>query len=468
MRFYIKDNVVYKNKETIKNIDFEIFNPNLEEKNLYIGENGVGKTFHLHVVSSLAYLASDYEITPVQDYDRQRVIQDLADADIGDMFESRQADEELMIQHQTSYYGDEKKGNVSVPEDLSDIDEDVRKALEITAKMTQALDRHYCVKIGPQAKSFFNENNVIYYSNSQFPSNVTFFSKRASSFRAEDVDVGFWMLYRKLKECSHLKIKLWLNNSLGFNDCSKIIDVFKTQEWHDKIKYKYRKIFNFYNGELFSSLVKGNPILNKFVRWIEKNRGSFSPSYEYPFEKTNEDGRLSHLSVDSYLILIMLKEYLGNFNFEIYYDDIPLSKLNSGKRYLLTLDCLENVYNNGKNTVLIIDEPENSLHLSIQEKIAESKVNTLVATHSPAFAMSIMSRYPNEFKLHILKKDSDRFLVEEIVEEDYLDNNSLDSIAAEFFSYSPFLERWNELNGHINKSNLIDVNEFYRDLEKLK
>ena len=468
MRFYIKDNVVYKNKETIKNIDFEIFNPNLGEKNIYIGENGVGKTFHLHIVSSLAYLASDYRITPVQDYDRQRVIQDLADAEIGDMFDSRQADEECLIQHHTSYYSDEKKENASVSERVSDFDEDVRKALKIGAKMTQALDRHYCVKIGPVAKSFFDANNVIYYSNSQFPSNVTFFSKSASSFQAEDVDVGFWMLYRNLKEKSHLKIKIWLNNSLGSKDCSEIMNVFKTQGWHDKIKYKYRKIFNFYEGRVFSSFETGNNFFGWIVNWIEKNRNSFSPSYEFPFEQIDENGDKHYFPVDFYLIILMLKEYFETFNYEVYYDDIPLSKLNSGKRYLLALDCLENVYNDGKNTVLIIDEPENSLHLSIQEKIAESKVNTLVATHSPAFAMSIMSRYPNEFKLHILKKDSDRFLKEEIVEDNYLDNNSLDSMAAEFFFYSPFLERWNELNGHINKGNLIDVNEFYRDLEKLK
>lgn len=468
MQFYITDNVVYKNKDVLGNVDFEIINPNLEEKNIYIGENGVGKTFHLHVVSSLAYLASDYDIIPVQDYDRQRVIQDLADARIGDMRTNHQPDEECLIQHRTSYYGDEEKENESVPEGLSDID-DVRKALEIGAKMKQALDRHYCVKIGPEAKSFFDTNNVIYYSNSQFPSNVTFFSKSASSFQADDVDVGFWMLYRNLKEKSHLKIRIWLNNSLGSKDCSEIMNVFKTQGWHDKIKYKYRKIFNFYEGGVFSSLATtGNRFFDWVVNWIENNRSKFSPSYEFPFEKDDGNGVKRHFPVDSYLIILMLKEYFDTFNYEVYYDDVPLSKLNSGKRYLLALDCLENIYNNGKNTVLIIDEPENSLHLSIQEKIAESKVYTLVATHSPAFAMSIMSRYPNKFKLHVLKKDSGGVLEEEIVEDNYLDNNSLDSMAAEFFFYSPFLERWNELNGHINKSNLIDVNEFYRDLEKLK
>ena len=433
MKIYIKDNEVFKNATPLNDIDFDLPDNNLLKKNIYIGENGVGKTFLLQVFTSIAFLRLNYDKDPLYEMDRQRVIQYLYDAGIGEMLEKGRPNNNLLIQHFTSYYGEKNRERES-NQVMSDVDDDVKKALDMGARLIKGLERTYCVKIGKNAADFFDHRNVVYYSNSQYPSNISFFSDRVSSLRPNDVDVPFWMLYRGLDEKTHFKIRFWLNNSVPLFSPEKAQSDILDNDWQKNEKYKYRHIFNYYKSDFFANLSR-NPFFKDLMKWIKDSSKKDNPQLEIPFNDFN---------AENYLILLMLKEALGNFNFEVFYDDISFTKLNSGKRYLLTLECIKHIYTDDAQTMLIIDEPENSLHLSIQEQIAENENRTIIATHSPAYAMSIMTKYPKAFELHILVKDDERKLREDVVEDDYLNNISLDSIAAEFFAYCPFLERWNE------------------------
>ena len=189
---------------------------------------------------------------------------------------------------------------------------------------------------------------------------------------------------------------------------------------------------------------------------------------------------LNSLSTYDYIAMLLFKEADITVNYELYNKEngkeAPYSKLNSGKKYLLALKCLKYVYAESKQkTVIIVDEPENSLHMNSLQEIASSEDEGCifwVATHSPAYAMSLIKNDINDededddVVLHIASK-KDGLLREEICSKELLTSLSLDSIAAELFSYSPFLEKFERLNHDIDASNMISIDEFYRQLNNL-
>ena len=61
------------------------------------------------------------------------------------------------------------------------IKKDIGKILDIT-------DCYYCIKIGPNSKKFFKNFKILYFSNSQYPNNLTFFSSYVISLKNNDVD----------------------------------------------------------------------------------------------------------------------------------------------------------------------------------------------------------------------------------------------------------------------------------------
>ena len=177
--------------------------------------------------------------------------------------------------------------------------------------------------------------------------------------------------------------------------------------------------------------------------------------------------------------MLLFKEADRTVNYELYNveegKNAPYSKLNSGKKYLLTLKCLKYVYaGSSRQTVIIVDEPENSLHLnSLQEIIGSEDGGCIfwVATHSPAYAMSLIKNdiddeNEDDVVLHVASK-KEGLLWEEICSKELLASLSLDSIAAELFSYSPFLEKFERLNHDIDASNMISIDDFYRQLNDL-
>lgn len=457
MNILIKDNLVYENRSTIDEYDFDLNDINPSKKDLYVGLNGVGKTFMLRVFSSIAYLYSIKDHSYKHNYDIQKVIQNLIDVNIGTLSDENRPLDGLLISHFTSYHEREEKKDSAKKIDSVD---DAVHTLNMGAKLVKMLDSYHYIKIGPSAKEFFDTTNVIYYSNSPFPSNEKFFFERASSFDSDSVDVPFWILHRNLPQRKHFEVKIWMNNSLGFTDFDGVKAAITGDRFKERIKYTFRHIFNFYEGFVFDNILENN--LFKLIEKRNTLASSNKEKFPYIFY------RLDKMDVDDYLVLLMLKECINSFNFEFYYKSIPYIKLNSGRRYNLTLECLKHICNNGKKTLLIIDEPENSLHLTIQRDLAQKKDNLqiLLATHSPVFAMSLMNEFPENFILHVLSKKGN-VINDELISEKYLHNNSIDEMAAEFFCYAPFLDEWEKLNPKIKPENMIDVNEFYDKLKDL-
>lgn len=466
MKIYIKDNKVLRYEDKLEHADIEMGVSDIEKRHVYLGENGVGKTFDFRMFVNTAYLYSINDHSPNNDYDTQRVMQNMVDVGVGTLNETLPSNEYCLIKHFASFHSEEDQ---NAPLHMQSGSDDVNEALLAGAKLLKKLDSSFYLKIGPSAKKFFDCYNVIYYSNSQYPSNDTFFSGNASSFRADDIDPIFWMIFRNIPEKEFYKIRLWKNNSmqmLGSKSLEEIFSVIFSDRFLSSIRYKYRNILNFVNLDLKSTVGYA-----RIMRTIQSfyTEGEKFPGCEIP---------LNSISIYDYIAVLLFKEADATVNYELYNiedgKEAPYSKLNSGKKYLLALKCLKHVYaGSGRQTVIIVDEPENSLHLnSLQEIVGSEDDGCIfwVATHSPAYAMSLIKNdidgEEDDVVLHIASK-KEGLLREEICSKELLASLSLDSIAAELFSYSPFLEKFERLNRDIDASNMISIDEFYRQLNDL-
>ena len=243
----------------------------------------------------------------------------------------------------------------------------------------------------------------------------------------------------------------------------------------EEVQYKYRNIFNYCHFDI--------GVLKRKVKLLKLMDQFFFSKQDHP----GIEMPLESMDVYDYLAITLFKEADKSINFELYYTDekgqtYPLSKMNSGRKYILVLKCLKSVYKDDRDhkTVIIVDEPENSLHLSSLIEIIESEDENCVcwvATHSPAYAKSLISvnrnddeneeTPENDVVLHIATKQ-ENVLKEEICNDKILPDLSLDTIAADFFSYSPFIEKFEQLNRHIDERNMISIDEFYRQLNELR
>lgn len=464
MKIYLKDNNVLKYKDKLENIDIDLDMEDAEKRHVYLGDNGVGKSFTLRMFVNAAYLYSAHGFSARHDVDAQRIIQNMIDVGLGYRDVGKACPDCYLIQRDSYYHPEQDGENIS-----QNMEDDVRKVLEV-GKILQEMKIPYCLKIGLKAKDFFEKHNIIFYSNSQFPSNDTFFYERASSFRTADVDYAFWMLFRGAFENDKYEIHVWKNNSSPLNSIlnkkeylDNIKQKIRADDFIDRVRYKYRNIFNFYLGDLRNILLQ-SALFSKIEQFFLKEEKF--PMFIFKLEKMN---------IYDYITFLLLHEIDASFNYELYViidnKSTPLSKLNSGERYLLTLKCLELIYRDStRKTLIIVDEPENSLHLkSLDEIIKSEKGDSLfwVATHSPAYAMSLLAKDPNNVVLHIMSKENGK-LKEELCNESNLPNLSLDNIAAEFFSYSPFLEKFESINSEISSDNMISIDEFYRQINELK
>ena len=401
-----------------------------------LGKNGSGKSF---VGKTLVYLAYVYYhsaplyLSPrnaasngngkIHNMDVDQVVRSLDDARIGSIDD---APKEGCVSIKTSYNG--KRRNNSYEE------------------------RYYNVRLGPNAQSFFRRNSIVFYSNSQFPSNDFFFSEKVASFSATNVDIVFWNLKNNGSNRSAPQIALWQNKTLGLfakNTFSSenARNFFGNQENLESalssIKYVHRNVF------LFDSTATVNWAEIEQSRIYEILRQQEESRERNPIDYIN----LEELTLKDYYILLLICRKFENVNFELFKGSIREKYLSSKERYDLVLDCLINMNMGAK--LFIIDEPENSTHLSIQKKIAQDlpiNSNVLAMTHSPEFVIGLKSQSRN-VNVWSIYKENERKIVENVSKD--LITESLDVTAADFFGYAPNLEKWNERN----------VNEDLRDVD---
>lgn len=424
--------------ELDQNSDFDCSLTGAENQSVdvLLGKNGSGKSF---IGKTLVYLAYVYyhsvplylshrNVAPngsgrIHNMDIDQVVRSLDDAKIGSV---DNVQKEGCVSIKTSYNG--KRRNNPYEE------------------------RYYNVCLGEKAQIFFRRYSIVFYSNSQFPSNDFFFSEKAASFSATNVDIVFWNLKNNGSNRSMLQIALWQNKTLGLFgkntfSCENARDFFGNQENLESvlssIKYVHRNIF------LFDS--------SATVNWAEIEQ---SRIYEI-LKRQEESGErnpidyinLEELTLKEYYILLLVCRKFENVNFELYKGSVREKYLSSKERYDLVLDCLINMNMGAK--LFIIDEPENSTHLSIQKKIAQDlpiSSSVLAMTHSPEFVIGLKSQSRN-VNVWSIYKENERKIVENVSKG--LITESLDVTAADFFGYAPNLEKWNERN----------VNEDLRDID---
>lgn len=420
---------------------------------ILLGQNGSGKSFIGKTLVYLAYVyyhsASPYlpnrenlayERNQIHNMDKDQVVRSLIDANIGSVDGAKK---DKCVAIKTSYNG-KKRAN---PFD----------------------ELYYNVRLGEKAKNFFRMNSIVFYSNSQFPSNDFFFSERAASFSATNVDLVFWNLKNDGTYKKKLRIALWQNKTLGLfskkafspeNAKSALGSQENLDSAINSIKYVHRNIFLF------------DP--NASVNWadIEQSR-----IYEILKEQheSNEKNPISFIALDNislkeYYILLLICRRFENVNFELYKGSIREKYLSSKERYDLVLDCL--IKMNIGSELLIIDEPENSTHLAIQKKIAQdipSGRNILTMTHSPEFVIGLKAQSRN---VHVwsIRQEGEKKVIENVNEN--LITDSLDTTAADFFGFAPNLEKWKKINinqdlGNIELDKLMPLKSFYDSIKEL-
>lgn len=104
---------------------------------------------------------------------------------------------------------------------------------------------------------------------------------------------------------------------------------------------------------------------------------------------------LSYKTIELSEVGITVKSNIG--------DDVPLSKLSSGEQNLMIL-AYHLIFESSRGDILLVDEPENSLHMSWLEGLLDEYIRiaritdtqVIIATHSPTF---IGSRWDLTFDL---------------------------------------------------------------------
>lgn len=128
-------------------------------------------------------------------------------------------------------------------------------------------------------------------------------------------------------------------------------------------------------------------VLSLYIDDMERKMSSFDKFYKQLslFDRFVSDKILSNKR-------IKLNENKGITVLNDNEEEIPLHKLSSGEQNLIIL-CYKLAFATDTRTVLLIDEPENSLHMAwisrmlddYQQMAKDLKCQIIIATHSPAF-----------------------------------------------------------------------------------
>ena len=460
-------------------LDVSIDTDNYKQIDIVVGKNGVGKSF---LFQNLIYLAFLYNIRRKQcnDYeyiDKETVVARLYDAGIGKI--------KIINEHNLLTKNGENEINIPTtynPTDKSRVeddccreleesktgDPDVDKCMRMGAKLLRKMNRYYCFKISDSAKRLFDSYKFVFYSNTHYSSNAYFSCEKVKSLST--IDEYFLILNtvkQKRKTDGRFKIVYWANFSVFFG--GQIADSFKKDDFERTLQKLQKKYKGYFNNISFDDLNKTD--LLKDVIGLQKKANSSDedkfPRKEFPLEFNQEqkENDIKKIVLNIYA-LFFLKEIYGNINFELSCEVkkgkfVPYKFLNSGEKYNLTLDYLKSCCDN--KTILFIDEPENSLHLKKQEETSLTSFDAKLCliTHSPAFISNLVRKNKVEPILHLMTENADGSVNVELTRDCAVNNLSLDSVAAEYLGYSPFVDYFCSLNRDINPSHLMSINDFY-------
>ena len=393
---------------------------------VFLGTNGIGKSFIGKVISYLAFLHAN--LYKPQNLNTSKIAKALYEMGFGTLKEDSPI---IIIGHI-----DGSGSNTS----------------------------NYWVNIGASAKSIFDNYSVIYYSNSQFPSNESFFSNESTSLNASNVDIVFWHIKKKIKTKNLQVCYGFDQNESVFNKENSFVENDEKRNIPDL--QTFDSMYYGTNRQVFEDLPASLCYWENLKKsTIAQNLINKAKNKDYKKEWID----ISTLEIEDYLAILFLKNLFSDIYFEIIYDSIPWKVLNSFSKYKLILFCLINM--SSTRTLLIVDEPENSMHLSIQEMMVRKLSNDykyIAMTNSPEFVNSLLN-YKNKktYSINHLLKDEHKKIKCEIVDSKSI-QSSLDVIAAELFGVSPNYKKWSTLNPEpIDQSCLMNFESFYEEINDL-
>jgi hypothetical protein len=465
--------------------DFDLdYEENDNIPRIFLGENGVGKSLYAQIICYVAFIYHQRNRNPIEkNPNLNHVVQILADLEIGYVcWENDRPRDREIICVETSYTP--KYLLAQRKNEIFDI-EGVKMHLPSTEK------RFYCIKISPKAQNYFETHKILYYSNSQFPNNISFFSQAASSATCKDIDYLFLLSQNKnmLNDIGSVSFELNLNKSYAaFFDIEKEWDklLYRSdlQDFSNSFLSQYAEIkeygknlFRFYNMKTESYAPSDISYNNKYKTLVDDIKACFLYKCMNVFirdEKFKKEKfpsyafAIDHFSLIDLFLLRFMQRKGFHVKVRLLIDHIDFDYLNSGKKYDIYLACLKNIYRTGE-VLFFLDEPENAHHIRVQESLMRKMPENYqlnMITHSP-YLVQGLSKYTSDYIIKLVYRNNKnpRNLIIENAKNVYEDIND---ISAEFFAYSPVIEKWNALNKDISIDKFISVENFYEEIKKLK
>lgn len=466
MKYYLAKNSVIKNNLCTPNfspidsakisLDIELEDDDKQKKDIYLGPNGIGKSF---LWQNFTYLACLYKATKSVDGkipNEFEIIQRLSDAKIGDVFNNGM------------------KTSICRPCSYSPKSTNHLKKSEINYNL------FYCAQLGKHAIDILNNYCVTYYTNSPYPSSISFFNKHCSSISSKDIDYVFWSIFRRdeLENFFDTKIKLWINFSAREKELATFLNKEYIQGTKEHICKKYRNTIAYVDdlelkkcfSELEDYLATPQTDDKEIYPKLHKNSLVYRIYREFEIgphkfpQKTEPSATFKLLD---YILLLFIHEKNISYNYTLQINNIDIDLVNSGTKCDFVIKCLTLLNTNQKKQILIIDEPENSLHMNTQRNITKyipNNIKIILITHSPSFVLNLLDEGPNN-NLYVMVNENNSVKIE----NKELSYASLDDIAAEYFGYTPIISAWNKKNPikNFNDANFISVNEFYEKIRGL-
>ncbi len=466
MKYYLAKNKVIKNDLCTPHfspfdsdkisLDIELNDEDKQKKDIYLGPNGIGKSFLWQTFTYLACLYKATKFVGEKISNEFEIIQRLSDAKIGDVFSNGTS---TSICRPSSYS----------PKSTNQLEKN-----EINYNL------FYCAQLGKNARDILDHYSITYYANSPYPSSISFFNKDCSSISSKDIDYVFWSIFRsdELKKNFDTKIKLWINFSAREKELAAFLNKEYIQETKEHICKKYRNTIAYIDD---SDLKKCFKELEDYLSTPKMDSNEIYPKlYEnslvyriyrefeigpHKFPQRTEPSATFKLL--DYILLLFIHEKNVSYNYTLQINNIDIDMVNSGTKCDFVIKCLTLLNTKQTNQILIIDEPENSLHMNSQHNITKyipSNVKVILITHSPSFVLNLLDEgFDNN--LYIMINDNNAVKIE----KKDLNYASLDDIAAEYFGYTPIISAWNKKNPikNFKDANFISINDFYEKIRGL-
>jgi hypothetical protein len=499
MKYYLKPNNIEPNNVPFNKIVYEgiskecrdyDFEMDLEEEpndsvEVLLGDNGVGKSLYIQIFCFVSFLCQ-YHKKGSNQY-LNDVVKKMVELNIG-------------VVKKQSELNDNDENDICIETSLRpsyldiDYEEEYIKVNDddgFVIKVPNPIRCFYCLAVGPNAKHYFEKHKILYYTNSQFPNSVNIFSEAVLSINANELDKFFLLSFNRsmLKDVGTAKIELSLNKTNPFLDLKKIwekmfyredltdfsnvfmkkYDVFP--QYHDMLKqfYGHEKMGNEIADAVYRQ--KYDFLLQKITscsfykiidKWINDSRFQ---NVRFP----SEIFELKNYTLFDLFLFKLLESKNVWISLELLVDGIKENSLNSGKQYDIMLRCLSEMFKADDDVLCFIDEPENAHHIKLQENLVVNmpiNYHMILISHSP-FLVRGLSKFKKKCKIKVLSRcaDNAKCLMIESKKEIYQD---VDDIIAEYFLYSPVIEKWNEIKTKISLDHFMSVKQFYEKINNLK